>query len=88
MLKSAEQCEVKEINKKEAFFRSTKFSMVDLVELLNEKHLNAILVNNKIYCGNRVIIHNEKPNTLWIEGVFSPEYYQVREIIYSRYFKT
>jgi hypothetical protein len=90
MLKPAEESEEneeKEVNKKEVFFRSAKFSMVNLVELLNEKHLNAMLVNNKIYCGNRTIISIEQPNTLLIEGVISPEYYQVRDLIYSKYFK-
>lgn len=84
MLKPTEQCDVKD---ECTFFKSTKFTLVDLMELLNDKHLNAILLDNKIYCGTKVVIHTENNNTLWIEGVISPEYYQVREIIYSKYYK-
>ena len=87
MLKVSEQGETKVDAKEPAFFKSRKFTLVDLVELLNEKHLKAVLLDNKIYCNKKVIIHAESDTTLKIEGMICPEYYQVREIIYSKYYK-
>jgi len=69
------------------FFKSSKFTLIDLLQCLNEKHLNAVLIDDKIYCDKKVIIHLEENNTLKIEGVICREYYQIREIIYSKYFK-
>ena len=87
MLKAVDQTEKKEGKGEPAFFKSAKFTLIDLLQCLNEMHLNAVLVDNKIYCDKRVIIHAESDNTLQIEGVICPEYYKIREIIYSKYFK-
>ncbi len=46
-----------------------------------------MLVDDKIYCGNKVIIHADADNTLRIEGMMCPDYYKIREVVYSKYFK-
>ena len=68
------------------FFKNGEFALIKLAKKLNDKKFNAILLNDRIYCNKKVIIYEEK-NNLRIEGILCPEYYEIRDIVYSEYFK-